>query len=43
MEVRKYIEEKQEKLKPKDFKKYTNNIRERYFTIITIDRGPIKY
>ena len=42
-EVRRYAEEEWEKLEPKNFKKYTGNIRERCLAIIAADGGPTKY
>ena len=42
-EVRRYAKEKWEKLKPKEFEKYTGNIRERCLAVITADGGPTKY
>ena len=42
-EVRRYVEEEQEKLEPKEFKKYTGNIIERCLAVIAIDGGPTKY
>jgi hypothetical protein len=42
-EVRMYVEEEWEKLKPEEFKKYTSNIREYYLAVIAIDGGLTKY
>ena len=42
-EVRRYAEEEQEKLDPKEFKKYTSNMRECCLAVITADGGPMKY